>query len=324
MSTRSTTPLTSCSIPMGISVATTCGPKEALGESRVRKKSARSRSSMFTKTTRATSSSSARCHRRLVETSTPMTALTTKTAASHTRRDPRASATKLGSPGVSMRLILRSCHSKEFSAAPIDIWRDCSSASASETVLPSATEPSRLVAPAWNSRASCREVFPLPRWPTSATLRMRSALLCMTFLLPSTDGRPDPTPPPRSGLLGRRDRSDVAGVRRAVARGDQPVVGRRVLQELGRRGEPDRLGARPLDGGSPDDLVGRNRVDRGLQRPLGLERAHLEVLAAGARRVVAVPDKDAEVVLVARVGQDLVLPRVVERDRVDDRSVDDV
>ena len=104
---------TSCSAPIGISVATTCGPKAALSESSVRKKSARSRSSMFTKISRARSSSAARCHRRVVETSTPITALTTKIADSHTRSAPSASATKLGSPGVSSRLTLRSCHSNE-------------------------------------------------------------------------------------------------------------------------------------------------------------------------------------------------------------------
>ncbi len=111
-------------------------------------------------------------------TSTPMTALTTKTADSHTRIAPSASATKLGSPGVSIRLILRSSHSNELSAAQIDICRACSSGSASDDVVPSVTAPSRLIAPAWKSSASFSEVFPLPRWPTRATLRMRSAL-CM-------------------------------------------------------------------------------------------------------------------------------------------------
>ena len=139
------TPRTSCSLPIGISVATTCGPKAAFSDSSVRKKSARSRSSMFTNTMRAMSSSAARSHRRCVETSTPMTALTTKTADSQTRSAPSASATKLGSPGVSRRLILRSCHSNELSAAEIDICRAFSSASASETVVPSVTVPSRLV-----------------------------------------------------------------------------------------------------------------------------------------------------------------------------------
>ena len=82
---------------------------------------------------------------------------------------------KLGSPGVSIRLTLTSRHSNEASDAEMDMPRDFSSSSASETVVPSATEPSRVVAPASNSRASCSDVFPLPRWPTRATLRILSA-----------------------------------------------------------------------------------------------------------------------------------------------------
>src|SRR3954454_6673185 len=53
---------------------------------------------MLTYTMRARSSSLARSHSRIVETSTPITALTTKTADSQTRRAPSASGTKLGSP----------------------------------------------------------------------------------------------------------------------------------------------------------------------------------------------------------------------------------
>src|SRR5215208_625810 len=104
-----------------------------------------------------------------------MTPLTTKTADSDTRRAPSASAMNEGSPGVSIRLILTSRHSNEASDAEIDIPRAFSSSSESETVVPSATEPSLVVAPASNSRASCSDVFPLPRWPTKATLRILSA-----------------------------------------------------------------------------------------------------------------------------------------------------
>src|ERR1700690_2776034 len=136
---------------------------------------------MFTNSILAMSSSSARAHRRLVETSSPMTALTTNTADSHTRSAPSASATKLGSPGVSSRVILRSCHSSELSVAEIDIWRACSSGSESETVVPSGTDPRRLVTPASNRSASCSAVFPDPRCPTRATLRIRSAGGCMSF-----------------------------------------------------------------------------------------------------------------------------------------------
>src|SRR6185436_13085907 len=120
-------------------------------------------------------SSLARSHRRCVPTSTPITALTTNTADSHTRSAPRASAMKDGSPGVSIRLTLVPCQSNEASDAEIDMPRDFSSSSASETVVPSATEPSLVVAPASNSRASCSDVFPLPRWLTNATLRILSA-----------------------------------------------------------------------------------------------------------------------------------------------------
>src|SRR5262245_54336342 len=175
MSTRSITPSRSCSAPIGISVATAWGPKAFFSCSSARKKSARSRSSMFTNSIRAMSSSAARAHRRAVDTSTPITALTTNTADSHTRSAPNASATKLGSPGVSSTFILRSFQSNELSAVEIDICRACSSGSASETVLPSGTDPSRLIAPASYSSASCSDVLPAPRWPTSATLRMRSA-----------------------------------------------------------------------------------------------------------------------------------------------------
>ncbi len=175
MSTRSIRPVVSCSEPIGISVATTCAPNASLSESSARKKSARSRSSMFTNTSRATWSSCARSHSRRVETSTPITPLITKIADSHTRSAPSASAMKLGSPGVSIRLILTSRNSNEASDAEMDMPRAFSSSSASETVVPSATEPSRDVVPASNNKASCNDVFPLPRWPTRATLRILSA-----------------------------------------------------------------------------------------------------------------------------------------------------
>src|SRR3954452_5233822 len=138
---------------------------------------------------RATPSSAARDHSRWVETSTPITALTTKTADSHTRSAPSASATNEGSPGVSIRLTLTPFHSNEASAAEIDMPRACSSSSESDTVVPSATVPKRFVAPASNSRASCSDVFPLPRWPTRATLRILSAACGIPSPLPRAEGR---------------------------------------------------------------------------------------------------------------------------------------
>ena len=138
----------------------------------MRKKSARSRSSMFTNTTRESSSSSARFHTRAVLTSTPITPETTTSAPSTTCRPAIVSAWNPLSPGVSIRLILRPCHSTWQSDAASDICRRCSSSSQSETVVPASTAPRRFVSPAWNSIASTSEVFPVPRWPTTATLRI--------------------------------------------------------------------------------------------------------------------------------------------------------
>src|SRR5215217_6671706 len=218
MSTRSITPPISCSEPIGISVATTCGPNAPLSDSSVRKKSARSRSSMFTKTSRATPSSEARAHNRWVETSTPITALTTNTADSHTRRAPSASAMNDGSPGVSIRLTLMSRHSKDASAAEIDMPRVFSSSSESDTVVPSATVPSRFVAPASNSRASCSDVFPLPRWPTRATLRILSAACGMPSPLPRTEGGRLPSVPQVVSLQPRLQAQHGLGVQLGDAR----------------------------------------------------------------------------------------------------------
>ena len=76
---------------------------------------------MFTKTTRESSSSSARSHTREVFTSTPITPETTTSAPSTTRSEATVSAWKPESPGVSIRLILRSCHSQLQSDAESDI-----------------------------------------------------------------------------------------------------------------------------------------------------------------------------------------------------------
>src|SRR5256712_12841990 len=54
----------------------------------------------------------------------------------------------------------------------IEILRLISSGSKSVVVLPSSTLPSRVTAPAVNSRASTREVLPTPPWPTTPTLRI--------------------------------------------------------------------------------------------------------------------------------------------------------
>ena len=156
-------PVSSCSAPIGRWTATQRSESCARSASSARKKSARSRSSMLTTITRARPSSSARSQTRAVCTSTPMTALTTKSAPSTTRSAAIASPWKPGSPGVSIRLILRPCHSRWQTDAASDIWRRCSSSSQSLTVVPASTVPSRLIAPAWNSIASTSEVLPVPR-----------------------------------------------------------------------------------------------------------------------------------------------------------------
>src|SRR5215203_12972 len=271
MSTRSMTPRISCSAPIGISVATTCGPNALLRESRVRKKSARSRSSMLTNTRRATPSSEARAHRRCVETSTPMTPLTTKTADSHTRSAPSASAMKDGSPGVSIRLTFTSRQLKDASAAEIDIPRAFSSSSESDTVVPSATVPSRVVAPASNSRASCSDVFPLPRWPTKATLRILSAACGMPSPLPRTEGGRLPSVPQvvslEPGLQaqdGLRVQLGDPGLGHAEDLADLPQGQVLVVVESDHQ---------PLALGQPLDRVGEPVLElRGLGLGLGVDR----------------------------------------------------
>src|SRR5690242_18083671 len=127
---------------------------------------------MFTKTTRGRSSASARAQTRLVCTSTPITALATTSAPSTTRSAATVSPAKPASPGASIRLILRPCHSTCVSDEASDICRRCSSSSQSEVVVPPSTVPSRLIAPAWKSIASTSDVFPVPRCPVTATLRI--------------------------------------------------------------------------------------------------------------------------------------------------------
>ena len=156
-------PVSSCSEPIGSCTATQRGESCSCIWPSARKKSARSRSSMLTKRTRAIPSSSARFQTRAVPTSTPMTPLRTKRAPSTTRSAQRASPWKLGSPGTSIRFSFRPCHSACVSERAIDIFRCCSSSSQSATVEPASIVPSRFVSPAWKSSASTSEVLPVPR-----------------------------------------------------------------------------------------------------------------------------------------------------------------
>src|SRR3981189_1714929 len=70
-----------------------------------------------------------------------------------------------------MRLFLCPRHSRGATARLTDIWRLSSSGSKSVVVLPSSTEPIRVMAPARNSKASLRVVLPAPPCENRATLR---------------------------------------------------------------------------------------------------------------------------------------------------------
>ena len=104
-------PASSCSAPIGMWTATHFEENCSWIWPSVRKKSARSRSSMLTTSTRARPSSSASFLTRAVPTSKPITPETTTSAPSTTRSAQRASPWKDGSPGQSTRLIFRPCHS---------------------------------------------------------------------------------------------------------------------------------------------------------------------------------------------------------------------
>ena len=127
---------------------------------------------MLTTTARASPASSQRSHSRSVETSTPFWALTIISAQSLARIAVSESARNDDSPGASIRLISVPRHSRWHSDAEMLIPRRCSSSSKSLTVDPSATLPMRLVSPAANNKASTRLVFPVPRCPSTATLRI--------------------------------------------------------------------------------------------------------------------------------------------------------
>src|SRR6476619_6170053 len=158
---------------------------------------------MFTKTTRGRSSDSARFQTRLVCTSTPITALATTSAPSTTRSAAIVSPVKPASPGASIRLILRPCHSRWQIDEASDIWRRCSSSSQSEVVVPASTVPRRLIAPAWKSIASTSDVFPVPRCPVTATLRIFPGSVGIAGHSSSKTGERVPILPLGASILGR-------------------------------------------------------------------------------------------------------------------------
>ncbi len=245
MCSTSTTPVRSCSDPIGMCTATQCGDSWELSWSSVRKKSARSRSSMLTNTTRARPRSSASLQARDVPTSTPMTADTVTRAPSTTRAAVRSSPWKLGSPGTSIRFSFRSCQVACASDMAIESCRACSSSSESDTVVPASTVPRRFTAPDWKSSASTSDVFPVPRWPTTATLRIfaGSGMGWLSSSVPVSRGKLSQRPEAPGPLrIGRARVHGRTGMREGRARA--ATVTSRRARAVRRRGAPS-------GGGSP-------------------------------------------------------------------------
>src|SRR5215218_407024 len=206
---------------------------------------------MFTNTRRGSSSCSARSQTRVVCTSTPMTALAVINAPSTTRKAAIVSPEKPASPGASIRLILRPCHSRWQSEDASDICRRCSSSSQSEVVVPCSTVPSRLTARAWKSIASTSDVLPVPRWPVTATLRIfpGSVGICGDSSSWAREISSDLTLDPSPGL-GR----EVTITVRQTAAPDKPA--RPLLSApLGRR-----LSVGPRLSSARDVVAGRGRL----------------------------------------------------------------
>ena len=117
-------------------------------------------------------------------------ALTTISTASTARSAAIVSPWKEGSPGVSSRLTFTPFQVRWQSDAAMLMPRRRSSSSKSQTVVPSATRPRRVVLPAAKSIASTRLVLPLPRWPSTATFRSWAGSGCaITRAFPHKAGR---------------------------------------------------------------------------------------------------------------------------------------
>src|SRR4051812_27214436 len=124
-------------------------------------------------------------HNATVAGSTPSAAHTTNNAASAARRPARTSPTKSAYPGVSIRLILMSpCTSGATDRPTERCWR-CAAGSWSLTVVPSVTDPARVITPAAASKASVRVVFPEPDGPTRTMFRTLAGLSTATAAPPS-------------------------------------------------------------------------------------------------------------------------------------------
>src|SRR3989440_16045 len=157
--------------------------------------------------------------------------------------------------------------------------------------------PSRFVFPDWNSRASVSDVFPVPRWPTTATLRIfPGSSTAMRFLLRGTTGSPDlngasachpaPTLSPfrhagqtsvteMQQIVGCLDRFEQRDLIPALARDRPELVERRDRRARDRSEAVLELLGRDADFGR-DLLVRRSAAEPRLEvgdRPLDLARA---------------------------------------------------
>src|SRR5262245_57598272 len=113
---------------------------------------------------------------RSVPVSTPCVAGTTHSAPSAAASPAMASPWKSRNPGVSMRLILVSCHSANAHERLIEKPRSVSSGAKSVSAVPSFTDPCRFELPDTKASASTRLVFPLAPCPTTAMLRISDPL----------------------------------------------------------------------------------------------------------------------------------------------------
>ena len=166
-------PVSSCSAPIGRWIATQCSLSCSCSAPSTRKKSARSRSSMLTNRTRERSLRRRALQLRAVCTSTPITPLTTNSAPSTTRmRGDRVS---------DEARVARRVDQVDLAVLPLGVADARGERHVSSLLVlvpvgdrraPPRSCPSRFVAPAWNSIASTSDVFPVPRCPTTATLRI--------------------------------------------------------------------------------------------------------------------------------------------------------
>ena len=166
-----TTPRKSGPSPTGRNAAATGPFRLARTSASTVKKSARSRSILFTTTTRGMPKRSAVAQARSVPTSTPPTALTSTSTLSAARMPPRISRTKSAKPGVSSTVT--SVPSWVRRSTPVWIENPCAfSASVwSLRVVPSSTRPMREMTPLRCSRASASVVFPVPLCAARLTMR---------------------------------------------------------------------------------------------------------------------------------------------------------